>query len=117
MQSRRKWKRRYYNLRKKIDRIDSIVDRMSIEEIESVDNKDIEDLCNECSAKVKEVGFTKEDIDRIVAETREMGRKAEKYDLLVEKLKELRKSLNKDGFVGYADEITDILQEVEEDTE
>ena len=32
--------------------------------------------------------FTKEDIDRIVAETRETQRKAEKYDLLVEKLEE-----------------------------
>ena len=59
--------------------------------------------------------FTKEDIDRIVAETREIQRKAEKYDLLIEKLKEMRIALNKDDFVGYADEITDVLAEVEEE--
>ncbi len=41
--------------------------------------------------------------------------RANKYDSLVENIKELRKNLNKDGFVGYADEITDILEEVEEE--
>lgn len=87
MESRGKWKRRYYNLRRK-----------QKEDINAIKNV-----------------FTEEEIDRIVAETREMERKAEKYDLLVEKLKEMRKSLNKDGFVGYADEITDILVEIEEE--
>lgn len=38
--------------------------------------------------------------------------KANKYDSLVEKIKEVRNNLNKDGFVGYADEITDILEEL-----
>lgn len=50
--------------------------------------EDIEKLCDECSSIAKEVGFTKEDLDRIVAETREKERKAEKYDLLVEMLEE-----------------------------
>ena len=87
-----------------------------IEKLENeINNKDKEDLCNECSSIAKEVSFTKEDLDKIIAETREIQRKADKYDLLVEKLKEMRIALNKDGFVGYADEITDILAEVEEE--
>lgn len=60
-----------------------------IKQLENEVNKtDIEKLCDECSSKAKECGFTKEDSDRIIAETREMERKAEKYDLLVEKLEE-----------------------------
>lgn len=38
--------------------------------------------------------------------------KVNKYDVLVEKIKEIRNDLEKDGFVGYADEITDILEEL-----
>ena len=37
--------------------------------------------------------------------------KANKYDRLVERIKEVRNSLEKDGFIGYADEIIDILEE------
>lgn len=85
MQSRKKWKRRYYKLRQK-------------ENINVIKNV-----------------FTEEDIDRIVAESREIQRKVEKYDLLVDKLEEMRMSLNKDGFTGYADNITDILAEIKEE--
>lgn len=88
IQSRRKWKRRYYNLKQKINKIDNIVNNLSIEEIESIANKELEKLCNECSTIAKEVGFTKEDLDKTVEETREIQRKAEKYDQLVEMLEE-----------------------------
>lgn len=37
--------------------------------------------------------------------------KANKYDSLAERIKEIRNSLEKDGFVGYADELMDILEE------
>lgn len=37
--------------------------------------------------------------------------KANRYDRLVERIKEVRNSLEKDGFVGYADELIDILEE------
>lgn len=36
--------------------------------------------------------------------------KANKYDRLVERIKEVRNSLEKDGFVGYEDELMDILE-------
>lgn len=45
-------------------------------------------------------------------ELKELQAKANKYDSLVEKMKEMRRNLNKDGFIGYADEITDILEEL-----
>lgn len=60
MQSRSKWKRRYYNLRRK-----------QKEDINAIKNV-----------------FTEEDIDRIVAKSKETQRKAEKYDKLIEMLEE-----------------------------
>ena len=55
--------------------------------MENTANKNFEELCNECPTIVEESDLTEEDIDRIVAKSKETQRKAEKYDLLVEKLK------------------------------
>ena len=52
-------------------------------------------------------------IENILADRERLEEKANKYDSLVEKIKELKCNLDKDGFVGYADEITDILEELE----
>lgn len=46
-----------------------------------------------------------------IEEEKELQVKANKYDSLAEKIKEVRNSLEKDGFVGYADELMDILEE------
>lgn len=47
----------------------------------------------------------------ILTDAYRLQAKANKYDRLVEKIKEVRNSLEKDGFVGYADELMDILEE------
>lgn len=76
---------------------------------------DIENLCNECSTIVKESGIKEVDLDEMIAKSKETQRKADKYDLLVEKIKEMRTKLNLSNLIGYADEITDILAEIEEE--
>lgn len=72
---------------------------LSKEEIEK-ENSEWEKLCNECSNVAKSVGFTKEDTDRIIKETREMQWKAKKYDELIEKLEEANK-LDKQTVQAY----------------
>ena len=67
MQSRKKWKSRYYKS-------------------EKVDWKR---LYNECSNAIKKAGLTKEDTDKIIKETRQIQWKAKKYDELIEKLEEV----------------------------
>ena len=66
---------------------------LSKEEIEK-ENLEWKKLCNECSKVAKSVGFTKEDTDRIIKETREIQWKAKKYDELIEKLEKRRKQNN-----------------------
>lgn len=51
-----------------------------------------EKLCNECSEITQKVGWTKEDTKRVIAEARELEAKANKYDSLVEKIKEEMKN-------------------------
>ena len=50
---------------------------------------DIEELMEECSKLAKEANWTEADTNRVIAEYREMEAKANKYDSLVEKIKEL----------------------------
>lgn len=48
----------------------------------------IEEVMKECSKLAKETNWTKEDTERVIREYREMEVKANKYDSLVEKIKE-----------------------------
>lgn len=64
------------------------------------ENSDWKKLCDECSNVAKSDGFTKEDINKIIKETREMQWKAKKYDELIEKL-EKDKMEQFDDYVIY----------------
>lgn len=104
---------------------------LSKEEIKK-ENSEWEKLCNECSNVAKSVGFTKEDTDRIIKETREMQWKAKKYDELIEKLekdivnandnikhmeeKNILQTIARELAIGmrdYAQEILEIVKGVE----
>lgn len=77
MQSRKKWKSRYYKRKRK--------------------KAEWEQLCEECSKATKKAGFTKEDTDRIIKETREMQWKAQKYDELIDVLEKEEITLPKEN--------------------
>lgn len=63
-----------------------------------MNNNDIEE--NE-KLKAEEINWTKEDINRIIKEAREIEAKANKYDRLVERIKESIE-LHKDYFFNQA---------------
>lgn len=93
---------------------------LSKEEIEK-ENSEWKKLCNECSNVAKSVGFTKEDADRIIKETREMQWKAKKYDELIEKFKKILKEYeyviaNEESAMSLYAEILEIVKGVENES-
>lgn len=57
---------------------------------------------------------TFEYIEQLEADNYEANKRIDEYieerKKIIEELKEIRTNLNRDGFVGYADDITDILE-------
>lgn len=67
---------------------------------EEIEKPDWQKLCDECSNIAKQAWITKEDIDRIIKETRAMQWKAKKYDEVLDKL-EADKMEQFDDYVIY----------------
>jgi len=64
-----------------------------------IEKPDWQKLCEECSTAMKEAGLTKADTDRIIKETKEIQAKANKYDSLVNKMKDKKKEL-RDNYIN-----------------
>ncbi len=89
-------------------------------------SKEWKKLCKECSTATEKAGLTKEDTDRIIKETREMQQKANKYDSLVEKMRDkkewlidniLNNDYASDSDKDIAEHQVDILQELLKEAE
>ena len=97
------------NLKEQLAIENILADRERLE----IENKEFRDAVNIVNKEKEDwIRGYQEEKDRqfkLLNSYEDLKGKANKYDSLVEKIKEFRNSLEKDGFIGYADELQELL--------